>query len=147
MTDTHRSPEDFPFILELPVQWGEMDAAGHVNNLIYLRWFESARIEYFVRLGQDVIETTDGGPGLILASQDCKYLFPVTYPDTIRLGVTVRHIGTDRFTMHCKMWSRRHDRLVAIANGVLVTYDYGQRKKAPIPEDMKRRVAEFEQHP
>ena len=41
----------FPVRLEIPVAWGEMDAMGHVNNIVYLRWFECARIAYFERVG------------------------------------------------------------------------------------------------
>ena len=41
----------WPVTLEIPVQWGEMDAFGHVNNVVYLRWFESVRIAYFERCG------------------------------------------------------------------------------------------------
>ena len=41
----------FPVILELPVQWGEMDAYGHVNNTVFFRYFESARMEYLRKCG------------------------------------------------------------------------------------------------
>ena len=41
----------WPVTIELPVQWGELDSFGHVNNVVFLRWFESARIAYFERCG------------------------------------------------------------------------------------------------
>ena len=41
----------FPIVIELPVQWGEMDAYGHVNNTVLFRYFESARMAYFERCG------------------------------------------------------------------------------------------------
>jgi len=74
--------KDFPVITKIPVQWGEMDAAQHVNNVIYLRWSETGRIAYFKKLGYEV---SPGGneAGFILGWQDCKYIFPVTFPDTI----------------------------------------------------------------
>ncbi len=42
---------EFPVVLEIPVAWGDMDAMLHVNNTVYLRWFECARMEYFSRIG------------------------------------------------------------------------------------------------
>lgn len=144
MHNTKEEQADFPVLIELPVQWGEMDAAGHVNNLIYLQWFESARAEYFTRMGQDIVFNEEDGPGFILGRQSCKYLFPVTYPDTVRVGVRVTDIGADRFTMHCKIWSARHQRLVAVAEGVIVTYNYHRREKVEVPEDMKKMIGMIE---
>lgn len=46
----HASLADFPVVIRLPVQWGEQDAFGHVNNIIFFRWYESARIAYCQRL-------------------------------------------------------------------------------------------------
>ena len=49
-----------PVALRLLVEWGEMDAYGHVNNTVYLRWFESARMEYFRRIGWPEVERETG---------------------------------------------------------------------------------------
>lgn len=144
MEDTKAEQKSFPVLMELPVQWGEMDAAGHVNNLIYLKWFESARVEYFTRLGQDVADNTSGEPGFILAKQSCKYLLPMTYPDTAVLAIRITEVNEDRFTMHCKIWSQRHNRLAAIANGVVVTYDYREGKKVLVPKSMKKQIEMLE---
>ena len=73
---------EFPVHIEIDVQWGDMDAVQHVNNTVYLRWTESARIEYFQRLGYGVSQQ-EGEAGFILGWQDCKYIFPVTFPDTV----------------------------------------------------------------
>lgn len=135
--------QSFPVRTEIKVEWGDMDAAQHVNNLIYLRWFETVRVDYFIRLGTDVVNN-DEGPGFILAKQDCKYLFPLTYPDTVIIATRVVEIKHDRFTMHCHIFSRRHQRLAAIANGVIVTFDYAKQQKAPIPEDLLHRIAQME---
>ena len=77
----------FPVRLTLPVQWGEMDAFHHVNNVHYLRWFESARITYFAALG--IAIELDGSPKLrpILARSTIDYRAPVTFPDTVTVEV------------------------------------------------------------
>ncbi|MCR9099391.1 MAG: acyl-CoA thioesterase [bacterium] len=136
---------DFPVQTDITVQWGEMDAANHVNNVVYLRWFEHARVVYLDRLNYPVVLEQEGMPGVILAKQDCKYLFPVHYPDTITMGIKVTEMGADRFIMHCKMYSQAHQRLVAIANATIVTYDYVKQAKAPIPESLRRGIQTIEQ--
>jgi acyl-CoA thioester hydrolase len=136
---------DFPVQTDITVQWGEMDAANHVNNVVYLRWFEHARVVYLDRLHYPVVLEQEGLPGVILAKQDCKYLFPVHYPDTITMGIKVTEMGADRFIMHCKMYSQAHQRLVAIANATIVTYDYVKQSKAPIPESLRQGIQAIEQ--
>lgn len=136
---------DFPVQTNITVQWGEMDAANHVNNVVYLRWFEHARVVYLDRLNYPVVLEQEGLPGVILAKQDCKYLFPVRYPDTITMGIKVTEIGEDRFVMHCKMYSQEHQRLVAIANATIVTYDYVKQSKAPVPESLRQGIQAIEQ--
>jgi acyl-CoA thioester hydrolase len=136
---------DFPVQTNITVQWGEMDAANHVNNVVYLRWFEHARVVYLDRLNYPVVLEQEGLPGVILAKQDCKYLFPVRYPDTITMGIKVTEMGADRFVMHCKMYSQEHQRLVAIANATIVTYDYVKQSKAPVPESLRQGIQAIEQ--
>ncbi|MCO6477108.1 MAG: acyl-CoA thioesterase [Phaeodactylibacter sp.] len=149
MEDINKELNSFPVTVDIDVQWGEMDAAGHVSNVIYLRWFEHARVAYLDKLDYPIVmaDEDEGLPGVILAKQDCKYLFPVTYPDTIALGIRVSEMQEGRFTMHCKMYSRRHERLVAIANAVMATYDYRQRRKAPVPEPLSQGIHRLEKQP
>ncbi|MDA8972332.1 thioesterase family protein [bacterium] len=125
--------KEFPSIIELPVQWGEMDAAKHVNNSVYIRWGESARIAYFDRMNLDNSFTEQIGP--ILGWQDCKYIFPVTYPDTISIGVKTVEIKYDRFFVECHMFSHKHQRLVAINKNSIIAYDYHNFKKVELPEE------------
>ena len=135
--------ESFVVQTKLKVQWGDMDAAQHVNNLSYLKWFETARVDYFLRLGQEVT-INDGQPGFILAKQDIKYLFPITYPDQVIVAVKTQALQLDRFNMECKIFSQRHQRLVAIANGMIVTFDYQTGKKANIPEELRQKIIALE---
>ncbi len=124
---------DFTIKVSLPVQWGDMDAANHVNNAVYMRWVESARLAYFTKMGMDTsFRGQDAGP--ILAWQDCKYIFPVTYPDTVIVGARTLQVEADRFRMECGIFSEKHDRLVAIAKQVIVPYNFKQLQKTTMPE-------------
>jgi len=122
--------KQFPITIEIPVQWGDMDAARHVNNLFYLRWGESARITYFEKMD---LPTSFSGKGPILGWQDCKYIFPMTFPDTAIIGVKTTEILDDKFIMECAVFSKRHNRIAAISSQSIVPYNYLEFKKIAIP--------------
>jgi len=133
----------YPVILDITVAWGEMDAFQHVNNIVYLRYAESARIAYLEQAG--LSESMEGtGIGPILASINCRYLFPVTYPDTVRVGTRVTEIGADRFTVHFRIVSTRHGRVAAQGDSVIVSYDYRTGSKVPLPEAMRAAILALE---
>jgi len=122
----------FPIVLSVPVAWGDMDAYAHVNNTVFFRWFESARIAYFDRIGfRDTSE--HGGIGPILGSTRCRFRRPVTYPDTVRVGARVADVQDDRFEMLYRVESAEGE-MVAEGSGTIVAYDYGGLRKAVLPD-------------
>jgi acyl-CoA thioester hydrolase len=132
-----------PVVIEIPVAWGEMDAFQHVNNIVYLRYFESARIAYFERLGYiEFRQTTGIGP--ILGSLQCRFKIPITYPDQVFVGTWVSQIDADRFIIKFQIVSQKHQMVAAEGEGVIVSYDYRENKKAPLPEEVKQRIQALE---
>ncbi len=125
--------EDYKITRRYPTQWGNMDLARHVNNLVYLRWAETIRVVYFEAMGMNT-SFAPGGTGPILAWQDCKYIFPMTHPDVAIVGVRTIAVDADRFTMETAIFSERHDRIAAVTKQVIVPYDYEQLAKASMPE-------------
>ncbi len=138
------SPAAFPVVISCPVQWGEMDAMRHVNNAVYFRWFESARIVYFQRIGWiELRERTGNGP--ILHSTDARFRAPLTFPDTVTVGARVSEVGADRFTMEYEVRSERlGGALAAAGTGVIVAYDYRGLAKAELPDEIALRIRELE---
>jgi acyl-CoA thioester hydrolase len=135
--------EGYPVVIEIPVQWGEMDAFQHVNNVVYFRYFENARIGYFEKL--DVIEfMTRKGIGPILAATSCRFKTPLTYPDRVLVGAKVTSVEDDRFVMEYRAISTRYQKVVAEADGVIVTFNYRENKKVPVPEELRRLIMEIE---
>lgn len=137
------SPRPFPVEVETPVAWGDMDAFGHVNNTVFFRYFETARIAYF-----DEIDFT-GGPergevGPILHSTHCRFRRPLTYPDTVTVAARVTETGEDRLSMEYRVVSRKLGAVAAEGGGIVVCYDYGEGRKAPLPERIRRRIRELE---
>jgi acyl-CoA thioester hydrolase len=130
-------------VIEIPVAWGEMDSFQHVNNIVYLRYFESARIAYFERLRwMEFMNQTGVGP--ILASVQCKYKIPLTYPDTVAVGTRISNVESDRFVMEYYAVSHHHRRVAAEGESVIVAFNYRENKKAPLPEEIRQRIAELE---
>src|SRR5215470_18010694 len=133
----------FPVILELPVCWGEMDSYQHVNNVVYFRYFENARLEYFRRLDWFAFEK-ETGVSPILASTQCRFRRALTYPDTIRIGARAVAVDADRFTIDYRLVSERLGTIAADGQVVVVTYDHGRGKKVSMPEELRRRIEELE---
>jgi len=124
--------DNYKKIKKIDVQWGDMDAAQHVNNVTYLKWIEAARISYLLDLNEGRL-TNDDNVGAVVAWQDCKYIRPVTFPDTVLIGVERKEILEDRIVLETKIFSQQQNKLVAISNQQIVSYDYKRRMKAPLP--------------
>lgn len=133
----------YPVVIDIPVAWGEMDAFGHVNNIIYFRYFESARIAYFDHVGYDALMKEEGlGP--ILAATSCRFRLPLTFPDTVSVGARVVSVGADRFRMEYRVVSHQHQKVAAEGDGDVVSYDYRTAAKAPLPDAVRLRIEAIE---
>jgi acyl-CoA thioester hydrolase len=133
----------FPVIVENPVVWGEMDSYRHVNNTVYFRYFENARLEYFRRLGWFEYEE-EHGIGPILAATQARFRKPLTYPDRVWTGARLGVLGADRFTMEHLVVSERLDSVVTEGQGTIVSYNYAEGRKAPLTEELVRRIHDLE---
>lgn len=127
--------------IPITVRWGDMDAALHVNNTVYLKWVEAVRIAFFEKLLGESPKFHKVGP--ILAWHDCKYIFPVTFPDTITATYDVTDLGEQHLMCQCRMYSEQHHRLVAIANTKLVPYDYKGLHKVNVPDAWRNPILDF----
>lgn len=136
--------KDYPVVVEFPVAWGEMDAMGHVNNIVYFRYFESARIAYFEKMNL-LGYMTETGIGPILGEISCKFKIPLSYPDRVLIGAKVVRIEEDRFIMNHLVVSIKHQKVAAEGESVLVTYNYREGKKVTVPEVVKRSILDMEQ--
>ena len=134
---------DYPIVVDVPVVWGDMDAFQHVNNTVYFRYFETARIAFFDKLGFNEVKA-ETGVGPILASTQCRFRIPLTYPDTVSVGAKVLNVEEDRFTMHYLIVSHRHKEVAAEGDGLLVAFDYKTLNKAKLPEIIHERIVAIE---
>lgn len=124
--------EDYSVVLDQNVNWGDMDAFGHVNNTVYFRYFEDARIAYLDQIAmQEHKERLNVGP--ILATAQCNFRRPLNYPDRIHIGIRASILSPRKFNMEFAVFSEQHGAVVADGDGLVVYYDYSQGKSCEIP--------------
>jgi len=134
---------DYPVVVDIPVAWGEMDAYGHVNNIVYFRYFETARMAYFEKLASpEFVNRNPLGP--ILASTSCRFRAPLAFPDRISVGARVARVDEDRFVMFYAVYSHRLQKLAAEGEGTIVCFDYRENRKAPLPAELKQKISALE---
>ncbi|KAK2467338.1 hypothetical protein APHAL10511_000573 [Amanita phalloides] len=125
---------------EQKIAWGDQDSFQHVNNVRYVQFFESSRIQWMTSLGvelggpqraQDMIKAK--GVSLILKSIAVQFRRPVTYPDTLLIGYRpiAPSVEDDpaALPVMAKAYSLAQQAFVANSNEVLVWYDYDKLKK------------------
>lgn len=133
----------FPSVITQQVVWGDMDAFGHVNNVVYFRYFENGRIAYLTALGAPEL-LRGKGLGVVLGATDCRFRAPLTYPDTIAIGVSVTSIGSDRFVMRQAVISHKLGRVAAEGEALTVMFDFDSGRKAALPDALRQRIEVFE---
>jgi len=131
--------ENFPVVVELQVLWGDEDAFVHVNNVAYLRWFETARVEFLRRVG--LFETPPRGIGPIIASVTCHYRRPLNYPDSVVVGTRMKSVGNTSFHLEQKLVSRALGEVAADAEAVRVTVDYSTGKPVRVPDAIREAIS------
>jgi acyl-CoA thioester hydrolase len=133
----------FPVVVRVSVLWSDLDAYGHVNNAVFFRWFEQARMSYLEQCG--MLQTYERNRiGAILHSTSCRFRAPVFHPDEIEIGTRVTEVGADRFTMAYTARATGRDEVVGEGTAVVVCFDYAQGQKAPLPASVRGRIHEME---
>lgn len=130
---------EYPVIYEQKVAWGDMDAFGHVNNAVYYRYIESARICYFEELNifqQDIYT--------VVASSQCQYLRPLFYPDQLKIGARVEEMRSSAIRMSYILWSGQQQNIAARGEAVIVCVDKLNLQKIPMPENIRQNIKQIE---
>ncbi|QSX38948.1 acyl-CoA thioesterase [Shewanella sedimentimangrovi] len=129
--------EKYPHASRINVAWGEMDALQHVNNVVYFRYFETARIDYFDRI-YPLGAMYAKGVGPVISENQARYKRPVTFPDTLLVGVSISDVRDDRFTLHYEVFSERQQALTTTGSSVAVMFDFSSGAKAQLPAELRQ---------
>jgi len=138
----HRTPSsraEFRFWWPVTVRWGDMDSMGHVNNIIYFQYLESARIGYFETLaGWDGRGEGGGRQGPVLVAQTFNYRRQVYYPAEIEVGVRCQEIRNRSFVLAYAIFRKGTDELVGDGSTVTVWLDHDANKAVEIPDTLRQ---------
>jgi acyl-CoA thioester hydrolase len=132
-----------PVTISLPVQWGDQDAFNHVNNVVYYRWMESARIEYFKQVGLGV-GISPQGIGPILASLKCDFRRQLAYPDTVLISSSIASIGRTSLKMSHLIYSTALQTIAAEGDSVIVMFDYRAQKPLAVSDEIRAAIDTLE---
>jgi acyl-CoA thioester hydrolase len=133
----------FPVVSEIDVGWSDMDSFDHVSNLVYFRYFQDARLMYLERTGW-LATKRERGLGPILKSTSATYRKPLKFPDRVWVGARVIDLQSDRMTFEHKVVSRAWDAVACEGTAVIVSYDYRNEVKCPLPEVVRRALEDLE---
>jgi acyl-CoA thioester hydrolase len=128
-------PEEKKLVHEMvvPIRWGDMDAMGHVNNTVYLRFFEIVRLDWMYGLGRRV--DAGAGEGPVIVNAFVNFLRQLEFPGDVRLRHYVANPG--RTSLDTFVTVERTDEpgeLYAEGGARMVWTDYTLRKSKPLPD-------------
>jgi len=129
-----------PFAHVERVRFADLDAMQHLNNVEFLRFFETARIEFLRSLTPQLDPTDRERFGFILAEARIAYRAPAFYDEEIRTELRPGKPGRSSLRLDFEMRVPADGRLVAEGHGVLVGYSYGEGSSRPLPDHLRERL-------
>ena len=141
--------KSWPIVTEIPVLWGDMDDFGHVNNIVYLKWCETSRIELFLKIWginkEDIqLHINSRVKGPILANFNMNYKIALKYPDTVIIKSRISKIGNTSFGISHELFSKNNgDNVVGNADSVVVMVDYSNGEKIIINTETRKKLKSF----
>lgn len=136
----------WPFMIRVEVRFRDLDAMGHVNNAVYLTYFETARSAYYRRLTGKKLKALEEFD-FILAEVTCSFRSSAYFGETLVVSLGVTEVGTRSFVFDYEVTEEDSNRLVATGRSVQVMYDYAAKKTKPIPPELREKMVELEGRP
>jgi acyl-CoA thioester hydrolase len=136
------SDKDFNTVLKLRIDWSELDLFGHVNNVQFFKFIQSARVNYWELIGlYKMLMEEKIGP--LLASAECQFKKPLYYPGEIKINTRLNFIKNTSFGLEYRLLNDAGD-IVAEAHDVMVLWDFNQDVKCIIPDKLRDAIWEIE---
>ena len=124
--------------LRFTVRWGDMDALGHVNNTVYFRYLELARVDWMFKVG---CGPDPAGQGLVVANAFCNFYHQLEYPDEVLLKFYVSDPGRTTFETWSTMERVNQPGVICAAGGATAIWvDFSQKKAQALPDWMRELV-------
>ena len=123
----------------IAIRWGDMDAMGHVNNTVYFRYMEQARISWFDALVPE--DEAWKSTGIVIANASCNFKRPFSYPGTVEVKVYTGPLGGSSVPTFYEMLLENQETIYADGEATVVFIDMKTQKPVRIPEDIRRRLS------
>lgn len=121
--------------MTVPIRWGDMDGMGHVNNTVYLRYMETARIKMMEDQG---FATDRQGVGFVIANIFCNFIQQLEYPGDVLMRTFVGAIGNSSFDLYHEMLrTDGGDKVYANGGETMVWVDFPRQKSLPLPQELR----------
>ena len=131
--------------VQVPMRWSDMDAYGHVNNVVYLQYFEMARVDLFFERAS-LEERTGLRRGTVVAAHDIQYKLPVVYsPLPLDVQIWVSDLRAAVFTCHYEVYD--HQRLAVTGSTKLVPFDFSINRPRRLTPDEKEFLLRWTDEP
>ncbi len=132
---------DFKLALKLRIDWSEMDTYQHVNNVNFMKYMQSARVQFWEVSGlAKMYENTKKGP--MLVSTKCDFKNPLFFPGNVVVKTKVEFIKNTSFGLYHKLYN---DEGVLCAEGhdVAVCFDFNQNQTFLITKDLRETMEQY----
>jgi len=124
--------------LTFPIRWGDMDALGHVNNIMYFRYFEQVRLDWYGSLGNTSLGTEN--KGLVIVDNHAEYLQPLVYPATITVSMGAHTPGRSSFDSTYTIAD--DNQLYTRGSAKVVWVDLTKNKSTRMPDKVRQLLME-----
>ena len=128
---------EFTFWWPVTVRWGDMDAMGHVNNVVYLQYLESGRVAYFEAKGWNSVNIGPDRQGPVVVSQTFNYRRQLHYPADIEVGVSCTDVRGRSFVLSYGLFRKGSDELIGDGSTVLVWLDGATGEAVELPPEIR----------
>lgn len=133
--------QPFTYIHPITVRYADLDPQSHVNNTAYLTYLESARLGYYTQSG---IWQPGTLTGMVVARIEIDYLAPITFGQTIEVGLRLERLGEKSLTFVFQIENTIDHQPLARGRSIMVAYDNARQSSRPIPSDWREKLSQFE---
>ena len=126
---------DYRHFRTIPTRWADNDVYGHVNNVVYYSWFDTAVNAYLVEAG--VLDFHAGEIIGLVVETGCRYARPLAFPDAVEAGVRVAKLGTSSVRYEIGLFGQDIGEAAAEGFFVHVYVDRATRRPTPLPEKLR----------
>ena len=137
------SREDYRFFTPQPTRWGDADALGHINNVMFVRYIESGRLDYFQQLCGMKLEPGIK-QGFVLADLQVSFLQQVHHPSELVVATRVSRLGNSSFDVDASIFIDSQNDSVFTSKAVCVWFDFEKNASQSIPDESRDAIINFE---